>query len=72
MSDAMDDVSGSERAAIFMMSLGEQKAAEVLKHMEPSEVQKIGTIMATLSDISPEKVRFVLNDFVEKQMVNLA
>ena len=66
MSDAMDNVSGSERAAIFMMSLGEQKAAEVLKHMEPSEVQKIGTIMATLSDISPEKVRSVLNDFVEE------
>lgn len=66
MSDAIDNMSGSERAAIFMMSLGEQKAAEVLKHMQPSEVQKIGTIMASLNDVSSEKVRAVLDGFVEE------
>lgn len=60
----MDNVSGSERAAIFMLSLGEQKAAEVLKHMSPKEVHKIGTIMATLSNVSNEKVEAVLSDFV--------
>ena len=65
MSDAIDNMSGSERAAIFMMSLGEQKAAEVLMHMEPSEVQKIGTIMASLNDVSSENVRAVLDEFVE-------
>jgi len=65
MSDAIDNVSGSERAAIFMMSLGEQKAAEVLKHMGPKEVQKIGTIMASLNNVSNEKVESVLGAFVE-------
>lgn len=60
----MENVSGSERAAIFMLSLGEQKAAEVLKHMSPKEVHKIGTIMATLSNVSNEKVEAVLSDFV--------
>jgi len=65
MSDIIDNVSGSERAAIFMMSLGEQKAAEVLKHMAPKEVQKIGTIMASLNNISNEKVESVLGAFVE-------
>lgn len=60
----MENVSGSERAAIFMLSLGEQKAAEVLKYMSPKEVQKIGTIMATLSTISNEKVEAVFSDFV--------
>lgn len=60
----MDNVSGTERAAIFMLSLGEQKAAEVLKYMSPKEVQKIGTIMATLSTISNEKVEAVFSDFV--------
>jgi flagellar motor switch protein FliG len=65
MSDTIDNVSGTERAAIFMMSLGEQKAAEVLKHMGPKEVQKIGTIMASLSNISNEKVESVLGAFVE-------
>ncbi len=65
MSDQMDEISGSERAAIFMMSLGEQKAAEVLKHMGPKEVQKVGVVMATLDNVSNEKLEFVLNDFVE-------
>ena len=65
MSDTIDNVSGSERAAIFMMSLGEQKAAEVLKHMGPKEVQKIGTIMASLNNVSNEKVESVLGAFVE-------
>jgi len=65
MDDAAMKVSGSERAAIFMMSLGEQKAAEVLKHMGPKEVQKIGTVMASLSNVSNEKVESVLGAFVE-------
>lgn len=61
----MDKISGSERAAIFMMSLGEKNAAEVLKHMGPKEVQKVGTVMATLNNVSNEKVESVLNEFVE-------
>lgn len=65
MNDSIEEMSGSERAAIFMMSLGEQKAAEVLRHMEPKEVQKIGTIMATLENISNEKVESVLGAFVD-------
>ena len=65
MDDAANKVSGSERAAIFMMSLGEQKAAEVLKHMGPKEVQKIGTVMASLNNVSNEKVESVLGAFVE-------
>jgi flagellar motor switch protein FliG len=65
MANSIQNVSGTERAAIFMMSLGEERAAEVLKHMGPKEVQKVGVIMATLSNVSNEKVQSVLNDFVE-------
>ena len=65
MSDVMEDLSGAERAAIFMMSLGEHKAAEVLKHMQPKEVQKIGTIMASLKDVSTEKIESVVGSFVD-------
>ena len=65
MSDLNDDISGTERAAIFMMSLGEQNAAEVLKHMGPKEVQKVGTVMASLNNVSNEKVESVITKFVE-------
>ena len=65
MDYGLEDVSGAERAAIFMMSLGEHKAAEVLKHMDPKEVQKIGTIMASLNDVSNEQVDSVMGAFVD-------
>lgn len=60
-----EKISGPERAAIFMMSLGEQRAAEVLKHMSPREVQQVGSAMASLNNVSNEKVHAVLGQFAE-------
>ena len=40
-----ESLSNLERAAILLMSLGETDAAQVLKHMGPKEVQKIGLAM---------------------------
>ena len=56
-------ISGTEKAAIFMMSLGEEAAADVLKYMDPKQVQSVGTAMATLENISNAKVDSVLQDF---------
>ena len=64
MAEAIEEISGSERAAIFMMSLGEEHAAEVLKHMGPKEVQSVGAAMATLSNVSNSRVNSVLGEFV--------
>ncbi|MGB5398172.1 MAG: flagellar motor switch protein FliG, partial [Gammaproteobacteria bacterium] len=63
MADSGSQISGAERAAIFMMSLGEQMAAEVLKHMEPKEVQKVGSAMASLSNVPRGRVSEVLDKF---------
>lgn len=60
-----EEISGPERAAIFMMSLGEQAAAEVLRHMGPREVQELGSAMANLSHVSNDKVHAVLGHFAE-------
>ena len=57
-------LAGPDRAAVFLMSLGEEAAAEVLKHMGPKEVQRIGTSMASLSNVSKSEVGEVLDDFV--------
>ncbi|NOY66542.1 MAG: flagellar motor switch protein FliG [Gammaproteobacteria bacterium] len=61
-----DKSGGVEQAAILLMSLGEAEAAEVLKLMGPKEVQKIGTVMATLSNISKQKVDDVISDFMSE------
>jgi flagellar motor switch protein FliG len=57
------DLNGSDRAAIFLMSLEEREATEVLKHMPVSQVQKIGQAMATLSKVSREEADEVLSYF---------
>lgn len=56
-------LSGSERAAILLMSIGESDAAEIMKLMGPKEVQKIGTVMATMSGVTKQQVGSVLTDF---------
>ncbi|MFW5453662.1 flagellar motor switch protein FliG [Thioalkalivibrio sulfidiphilus] len=56
---------GTERAAVFLMSLGEDAAAEVLKHMGPKEVQRLGTAMATLANVSRTEVQKVLDEFTQ-------
>jgi len=55
--------SGTERAAVFLMSLGEEAAAEILRHMGPKEVQRLGTAMATLANVSKTEVNKVLEEF---------
>lgn len=59
------NLSGTDRAAVLLMSLGEENAAGVLKHMGPKEVQRIGTAMASLQSISRQDMNRVLQDFVQ-------
>ncbi len=66
MAEAKAKLSGAERAAVFLMTLGEADAAEILKHMEPKEVQRIGEAMAGLGNVSKEEVGKVLTDFCDK------
>lgn len=63
MSDAATRRSGTERAAIFLMMLGEQGAAQVLKHMAAKDVQRVGAAMAQLAKVSREEVSAVLESF---------
>ena len=58
----MDD-QGIEDAAILLMSLGEEEAAEVFKHLAPKEVQRLGETIAKLKTIPRERVDGVLDKF---------
>jgi flagellar motor switch protein FliG len=53
-------ISGAQRAAILLLTLGEQDAAEVLKHLSARDVQAVGSAMAALSGVSREQVEGVL------------
>jgi flagellar motor switch protein FliG len=54
---------GLQRSAILLMSIGEEEAVEVFKHLGPREVQKLGTAMAKLTNVTREQVGKVLRDF---------
>jgi flagellar motor switch protein FliG len=61
--NALAELSGVQRAAVLLLSLGETDAAEVLKHMGAKEVQKLGIAMATMSGVTREQVLRVMDDF---------
>lgn len=63
MANAPTKVGGLERAAIFMLAVGEDCAGEILKHMDPKEVQKIGVAMTELKNVTKDQVDSVLLDF---------
>jgi len=56
-------VTGSDRAAILMLALGEDVAAQILKHMDPKEVQKIGVAMTELKNVTKDQVDAVILEF---------
>jgi flagellar motor switch protein FliG len=64
------DEQGLERSAILLMSLGEEAAAEVFKHLSPKEVQNIGEQMTRLRTVSHEKVGQVLDQFTAEASAN--
>jgi flagellar motor switch protein FliG len=63
MSDGQMSRSGVDRAAILLLALGEQDAAQVLRHLGAKDVQRVGAAMAQLSGVSREEVSSVLSSF---------
>ena len=57
------DEAGLENAAILLMSLGEEEAAGVFKHLTPKEVQGLGETIQKMKSISRERVDNVLELF---------
>jgi len=60
----MSNISGAQRAAVLMLLLGEQQASEIIKFLNPGEVQSLGGAMVAVSDVSQEAVNEILDDFV--------
>lgn len=60
------DEQGLEDAAILLMTLGEEEAAEVFKHLAPKEVQRLGETITRMKPISRERLDAVLHRFAEE------
>lgn len=54
-----------DKAAILLLSLGETDAAQVLRHLGPKEVQRVGTAMAQMRNVQKAQIEQVMGEFVE-------
>ena len=61
----LDNMNGMEMAAVLMLSLSEDDAAQIFRHLEPKQVQRLGMAMASMKDFSQERVTAVHRQFIE-------
>ncbi|RJX67492.1 flagellar motor switch protein FliG [Vibrio sinensis] len=61
----ISSIPGEERAAILLLSLNEEDAAGIIRHLEPKQVQRVGSAMARAKDLSQDKVGAVHRAFLE-------
>ncbi|WP_299074800.1 flagellar motor switch protein FliG [uncultured Paraglaciecola sp.] len=57
---------GVDKAAILLLSLTEDDAAQILKHLEPKQVQRLGQAMAQIDDMTQAKITAVHQHFIEE------
>lgn len=71
--ETQSKLNGSQRAAVLLLALGEDSAAEVLRHLSARDVQSVGAAMAMLKNVSREQATTVLDSFtnVVEQQVSL-
>ncbi len=68
---ATERLSGPQKAAIFLYSLGEELASQIVRQLEPDEIKKIGGFLSKLSTISPKVVESILTEFQEASSAQL-
>jgi len=56
-------IPGTQKAAILLVSLGDQTASEILRELEEEEVQLVSREVAKLSAITSEQAEAVLEEF---------
>ena len=61
----MANITPTQRAAVLMLLLGEEQASDIIKFLNPKEVQALGAAMVAAADFSQEAVNVVLDEFVE-------
>ena len=55
---------GTDRAAVLLLTLGEDAAAEIMRYLGPREVQKLGLGMTQVDNVGRDQVEEVLDEFI--------
>jgi len=62
-------MTGPKKAAILLLALGEDAAADVMKNLEEAEIQQVGYYMSRFADVSPEELDIVLEEFYRNSVM---
>ena len=70
----MAAMTSTQRAAVLMLLLGEEQASDIIRFLNPKEVQALGAAMVQVQDLSQEAINVVLEEFVAtiKKQTSLA
>ncbi|EPJ3740046.1 flagellar motor switch protein FliG [Proteus mirabilis] len=60
-----NDLTGTEKSAVMLLTLGEDRAAEVFKHLTTREVQQLSIAMSSMRQISNQQLIDVMASFEE-------
>lgn len=60
------EISSLDKAAILLLSLGKESAAKVLSHLNPREVQHIGSAMTSVESVSHSDIHHVMRSFLDE------
>lgn len=63
---------GRQKAAVLLIALGAQNAAEVLKHLSDREVEALSLEMSSLEQVQPELGALVLDELAERVIASEA
>ncbi|MEJ0062843.1 MAG: flagellar motor switch protein FliG [Alphaproteobacteria bacterium] len=64
--DDIRGLSGAEKAAIVILSLGEEQAARIFSHMNDDEIKELSQVMANLGNVSSNLVERLFVEFAEQ------
>lgn len=59
-------LTGPQKAAIFLLAIGEAEASKVFKKMSDEEIKKVASIMASLDKVQPETMDAISEEFVSR------
>ncbi|MCH5052347.1 MULTISPECIES: flagellar motor switch protein FliG [Pectobacterium] len=57
------NLTGTEKSAILLMTIGEDRAAEVFTHLSAKEVQHLSSAMANMRQVSQQQLLEILREF---------
>ncbi len=63
-------LTGPKKAAILLLAMGEDAAADVMKNLEESEIQQVGYYMRRFTDVSTEELDAVLEEFYRNSVMS--